>query len=53
MAQATIPAPAVSQQLAREFGLGAEECAKVREITGHTPEPDPAQRVQHHVVGAF
>jgi phosphoribosylformylglycinamidine (FGAM) synthase-like enzyme len=37
MTQATIPSPAVSQQLAREFGLGAEECAGVPEIRGRAP----------------
>ena len=37
MTDLTSPAPIVSQALAAEFGLSAEEYAKVLEIMGRTP----------------
>ena len=37
MSDAAHPAPAVNQELAREFGLSADEYAKVLEIMGRTP----------------
>ena len=37
MTDATSPTPTVNQALAREFGLSAEEYAKVLEIMGRTP----------------
>ena len=43
----------VNQALAREFGLSADEYAKVLEIMGRTPIADRARRVQRHVVGAL
>ena len=37
MTEATAPARDVNQALAREFGLSADEYAKVLEIMGRTP----------------
>jgi phosphoribosylformylglycinamidine synthase II len=37
MSDAARPAPTVNQELAREFGLSADEYAKVLEIMGRTP----------------
>jgi hypothetical protein len=43
----------VNQELAREFGLSAEEYARVLDIMGRTPHADRTRRVQRHVVGTL
>ena len=42
-----------TRQLAREFGLSAEEYARVLAIMGRTPTLDRTWRVQRHVVGTL
>ena len=56
LAAALMTGPAereVNQQLAREFGLSAEEYARVLTIMGRTPVADRTWRVQRHVVGTL